>query len=134
MQTSIRFVARLLAVSVACMGMPLPAAHAEIISTQKAVTEIAPVQSSRTRIQQLLAREDVRAELRRNGVDPDEAAARTAALSDEQIDTLAGRLDTLPAGGDFGGIVGVAVFVFLVLLITDVLGFTKVFSFTRPIK
>lgn len=134
MQTSIRFVARLLAFSVACMGMPLPAAHAEIISTQKAVTEVAPVQSSRTRIQQLLAREDVRAELRRNGVDPDEAAARTAALSDEEIDKLAGRLDTLPAGGDFGGIVGVAVFVFLVLLITDVLGFTKVFSFTRPIK
>lgn len=124
----------MLIVSVMFMGMPLPAAHAEVMSTDLAAAESGAARTNRERVQSLLARSEVRAELRRNGVDPDEAAARTAALSDEEIDKLAGRIDSLPAGGDFGGIVGAAVFVFLVLLITDVLGFTKVFSFTRPVK
>jgi hypothetical protein len=44
---------------------------------------------------------------------------------------LAGRIDSLPAGGD---VIGAVVFVFLVLLITDLLGLTKVFPFTKPVK
>ena len=44
---------------------------------------------------------------------------------------LAGRIDTLPAGGE---ILGAIVLIFLVLLLTDILGFTKVFPFTKPIK
>ena len=54
------------------------------------------------------------------------------ALSDEEVLQLAARLDSLPAGGD--GFIGALVFVFLVLLITDIIGLTKVFPFTRPIK
>lgn len=134
MQSPSRYTARLLIASMMFVGMPLPAAHAEVLSTDLAVAESGMAQSNRARVQSLLARSEVRAELGKYGVDPDEAVARTAALSDEEIDTLAGRIDTLPAGGDFGGIVGAAVFVFLILLITDVLGLTKVFSFTRPVK
>lgn len=132
-----RGIARILIASTAVLGMPLPAAHAELISTEQAVAHAdiaSAAQSRRGRLAALLARAEVRAELARQGVDPDEAAARAAALSDAQIDAMAGRIDALPAGGDFGGIIGAAVFVFLVLLITDVLGLTKVFSFTRPIK
>ena len=58
--------------------------------------------------------------------------ARVDALSDEEVLQLAARLDSLPAGGD--GFIGALVFVFLVLLITDIIGLTKVFPFTRPIK
>lgn len=129
-----RCISRVLIASVALPCMPLPAAHAEIISTEQVFAQTTPAQSRRARVEALLARTDVRAELARQGVDPDQAAARTAALSDAEIEALVGRIDALPAGGDFGGIIGAAVFVFLVLLITDVLGLTKVFSFTRPIK
>jgi hypothetical protein len=44
---------------------------------------------------------------------------------------VAGKIDSLPAGGEF---IGVLVFVFVLLLVTDILGFTKVYSFTRPVK
>jgi hypothetical protein len=55
-------------------------------------------------------------------------------LSDDEVEHLAGRLDSLPAGGDVEGVLWIAFLVFLVLLVTDILGFTKVFSFTRPAK
>lgn len=54
------------------------------------------------------------------------------ALTDEEARTLSQQLDSLPAGGV--DVLGTVLIVFIVLLITDVLGFTKVFSFTRPIK
>jgi hypothetical protein len=40
-------------------------------------------------------------------------------------------MDKAPAGG---GIIGAIVLVFLVLLLTDILGFTKVFPFTRSVR
>jgi hypothetical protein len=55
-----------------------------------------------------------------------------ASLSDEEVERVTGHLDSLPAGqGAFGAIVGAAVLVFLVLLITDLLGLTHVFGFTK---
>jgi len=56
---------------------------------------------------------------------------RVAAMTDEEAAQLAAQLDSLPAGGS---IVGAIVLVFLVLLITDILGFTKIFPFTRSVR
>jgi hypothetical protein len=61
--------------------------------------------------------------------------ARVAALSDEEVAQLAAKIDSLPVGADAGAsIIGALVLIFIVLLITDILGVTKVFPFTRPIK
>jgi hypothetical protein len=38
----------------------------------------------------------------------------------------------LPAGGS--SVIGVLFAVFIILLITDILGLTKVFPFTRPVR
>ena len=66
---------------------------------------------------------------------PTEVKARVAALSDAEAAQLAGKIDSLPAGGDgVGGVLWLIVVVFLVLLITDILGFTKVFPFTRSVR
>ena len=79
-----------------------------------------------------LAREDVREQMQDLGVDPAEAEARVAAMSDAEVQELAGKLDNAKAGeGPLGAIVGAAVFVFVVLLITDILCFTDVFPFTK---
>lgn len=75
-----------------------------------------------------LAQEDVRVQLVALGVDPEQAAARVAALSDEELQLLAAQMDEMPAGGS---VLGVAVFIFLVLLATDILGFTDVFPFVK---
>jgi len=65
------------------------------------------------------------------GVDPAQARERVKALDDQQVRDLAARIDQLPAGGD---VLGIIVTIFIVLLITDILGFTKVFPFTRAIR
>ena len=66
------------------------------------------------------------------GVSPQDAQARAAALTDAEAAELAARIDELPAGGI--GIVGAILIVFLVLLLTDILGYTKIFPFTRSAK
>jgi hypothetical protein len=62
-----------------------------------------------------------------------DAKARVAALNDAELAQLSSRIDSLPAGGDVG-ILGFVLVVFLVLLLTDILGFTHIFPFTKPIK
>jgi hypothetical protein len=57
---------------------------------------------------------------------------RVAALTEEEARALAERIDALPAGA--ADVLGVLLVAFIVLLITDILGYTKVFSFTRPMK
>lgn len=130
-----RNIARGLAVSVFCLGSPVPTAQAELIATDR-VQALQPVSASaRERIEGLLSREEVRAGLARYGVSAAEARARVDALSDDEVERVAARLDTLPAGGDAVATALVVGFLaFVVLLITDILGFTKVFSFTRPAK
>jgi hypothetical protein len=64
------------------------------------------------------------------GIDPIEAKARLDSLSDAEVIRLAEQIENLPAGGDALGIlVGAALIVFIVLLITDILGYTNVFPF-----
>ena len=117
-----------LIVSIAGLGMPLPA-QAAMLSTGDALAS-----SARERIDGLLERQDLQAKLAAYGVQVSEVKARVAALSDEEAAQLARQIDQAPAGGDGGAIIGAALIVFLVLLLTDILGFTKVFPFTKPIK
>jgi len=121
-----RFIASLLVVSMTGLGLP-PPSQAAIVGTNAALAA-----AQRDRVATLLGRADVRAQLEAHGVRPADVQTRVAALTDEEVAQLAGRLDRLPAGGE--GIIGALVIVFLVLLITDLLGLTKVFPFTRPVR
>lgn len=107
-------------------------AHAELISTAGA----ASVVDARGRALSSIDRQDVRAQLASLGVDPDEARARVAALSDTEIVRLDQRIADLPAGeGAVGAVVGALLIVFLVLLFTDLLGLTDVFTFVKkPVR
>ena len=119
-----RLIAALLVVSVLGVSLPIPA-HAAFISTDAALAL-----SERERILSVLDRAEVRAQLAARGVSPSDVKARIAALTDEEAAELASRMDELPAGG----ILGAIVLVFLVLLLTDILGYTKIFPFTKPIN
>ena len=120
-----RCIARVLVVCVLGAGMPLPVS-AGIVTTDQVAASI-----ERDRVSSFLNRSDVQAQLQSYGVDPHAASARVNALTDDEIAKLAGQIDQLPAGGE---ILGVLLVVFIVLLITDILGFTKVFPFTKPVK
>lgn len=109
-------------------GTALPqAAVAGIIATQPVADS-----ANRDRIAAELTRAQIRAQLEAYGVNVADLQARVGALTDDEAAQLAERIDSLPAGGD--GFIGALVFVFLVLLITDIVGLTKVFPFTRPIR
>lgn len=103
-------------------------AQAAMVSTAQLASANAGEQA-RTRLATVLQRADVQAGLEHNGIDAADAQARVAALSDDEAAALAQQVDALPAGGD--GLIGALVFIFVVLLVTDILGLTKVFPFTR---
>lgn len=78
-----------------------------------------------SRVQALLARDDVQAQLVAWGVDADQARERAAAMSDAELQQVATVLDQQPAGGGVLVIIGV---VFVVLLVLELVGVTNVFS------
>lgn len=125
-----RMTSRLLIASVLGLGLPLQSSYAGLVGTDK-VAVSAQSQSERERIRSFLDREDVRNELQAQGIDVNTAKARVDALTDEEVQKVAGKLDKMPAGGD---IIGILFTIFIVLLVTDILGFTKVFPFTRSVK
>jgi hypothetical protein len=120
-----RIIAGLLIVCMGGLAAPLPAL-AGIVSTDSVIAG-----AERERLAGLLERIEVQARLQTLGVDPASAKARVAALSDEEAARLAAQLDELPAGGD---VLWAAVLIFLVLLFTDIMGYTKIFPFTRSAR
>jgi hypothetical protein len=86
---------------------------------------------SRATVNQFLARDEVRQAMLGQGVSPQAALERVAAMSDSEVAQLAGRIDQAPAGGE---VLGLLFTVFIVLLITDIMGLTKVFPFTRSVR
>lgn len=128
-----RTLATVVAMSLSFAGLaqaaqPLSSGNApSLISTEQA----AAAQPGRALLEQTLARADVVAGLQARGVSVDEARARVAALTDAEAAHVAAQIDSAPAGGDA---LGVILTIFVILLITDILGFTKVFPFTRTIR
>ena len=131
MKSSKRVVAVAMAMLMAMTSMPIGVAKAEMVTTDQVIEQVNPSEDH-TRVMDFMLREDVQQQLTTLGVDPEEAARRVASLSDEEIQQIAGRLEELPAGeGGVGPIVGAIVIIFLVLLVTDLLGLTDVFSFVK---
>ncbi len=120
-----RTVARLLMLCIIGLGMPLPAS-AGIVTTDQIYAG-----AERDRVRDFMLREDVRAQMQSLGVDADSVRERVDAMTDEEIGKLAGRIDQAPAGGD---VLGILFAVFIILLVTDILGLTKVFPFTRSVR
>ncbi|MDD2701642.1 MAG: PA2779 family protein [Sideroxydans sp.] len=124
-----RWTSRVMIVLMTSMAMPLTAS-ASMVETD-VIVDHALAEQGRAKIMAVLDRDDVRAQLEMRGVTTAQAQARVDALTDDEAMQISGRLDQLPAGGD---VLGTAVFIFLVLLVTDILGYTKVFPFTRSVR
>lgn len=104
-----------------------PAAQAAMIGTDQ-IMDHSQAQQDRAHVKTLLNRADLATQLVAAGVDPVQLQARIDGLTDDEVALLAEQLDQLPAGS---GILGTAVFVFLVLLATDILGYTDIFPFVK---
>lgn len=101
---------RLLTGLVMSAALALPA-YAGMIPTQG---------SDRERVMTLIERPEVAQQLEKMGIPAEQAKARVAAMSEAEVASLAGKLDSLPAGGalsnqDFLFIILVIVLVVLLL-------------------
>lgn len=110
------------------LGIYVPAAQAALIGTGDLINQQQATQD-RDHIRGLLQREDMQAQLESLGIDPAQAEARMNSLTDAEVKALAGKLDSLPAGGDEA--VAIILIILVALVITDILGYTKFFTFTR---
>ena len=110
----------------------VPVAGAALIETDTLVSA-QEVDASRARLAALLAREDVGAALQGHGVSAQEVLNRVNSLTDQEVMKLAQSIDALPVGADggVGSVISALLFIFVVLLITDLLGLTDVFPFVR---
>ena len=107
---------------------------AAMVPTEATIYKI-KAQDARDHLKTFISRDDIKNALISQGIDPDEAKARVDSLSDSEVIEVADKIEQLPAGGGaFGAIIGAALIVFLVLLLTDILGYTDVFPFVKSQK
>jgi len=99
-------------------------ANARVIGTLQAVESQSRAADLAT-VSGALARDQVRSQFEAMGVDPAKVDARVAALTDQELRTLAGQMQDMPAGSDALAIIGI---VFLVLLILEAVGVTDIFK------
>ena len=128
---SIKIIAAAMIMAFGVTILPIVPVSAALIDNDR-VAEIQTVEGERAFVNEFMNRADVRKQFEAFGVNSDEAELRVAALSDAEVAQLAEQIKTSPAGqGAIGGIIGAVVLIFIVLLITDLLGFTSVFGFTN---
>lgn len=109
------------------LTLHLSAANAAMVSTD-AVASGQQAQAARDHITAALTREDVKQALIAHGASPDQVQARVDSLTGDELQQLSAKIDQLPAGGDA---IDALVLIFLVLLVTDLLGLTDVFPFVK---
>jgi hypothetical protein len=115
-----RFVSYLLVVSLA--GLPFTA-QAGLIATDEVATQTTAQlsnDSAREKVRDFVARADVQQQLQQHGLTAQVAKDRIDALTDAEVQQIAGKIDTLPAGASAGGAATVAL-VFLLVAVTYML-------------
>jgi hypothetical protein len=112
--------------------LPVGLARAGLVPTDQVIAETFDGDVARDKLAAFVARDDVRRQLAALGVPPAEAEARIAALSDAELEAIAGQIDELPAGeGILTTAAIVAGVLLIVLIITDLAGITNVFTFIK---
>jgi hypothetical protein len=101
-----KLIARLLIVSLFFFSFQ---ATAGMIGTDQVAT--AGASADRAYVQGVLARGEITSALQSMGVDPKMAADRVAALTDEEVRTLSGKLQALPAGATSGWVIAAIIII-----------------------
>ena len=130
----IGFISLFMATIMLVIATPYQPLLAAMVPTE-ATLDKTIAQDARDHLKTLISRNDIKDALISQGIDPDEAKARIDSLSDSEVTEVAGKIEQLPAGGGaFGAVIAASVIVFLVLLLTDILGYTDVFPFVKSQK
>ena len=109
-------------------------AQTQMIPTMNALESISQ-EDNRNKVLSFIQREDIQGQMVSFGVQPSEAIARVNALTDSEVQYLVEHIENAPAGAStVGTIIGAGLFIFIILLLTDILGLTRVFPFSRSVR
>jgi uncharacterized small protein (DUF1192 family) len=123
-----------LTVVLSLLVLNVATARAGLVSTEAAMATSRNA-DNRAMVLAQLQRDDVRQVLQSKGLSVSEVEQRVSALSDAEINRIADRMNNMPAGsGVVGVLVGAALLVFIILLITDMAGATDVFPFVKKVN
>lgn len=111
--------------------LPVLPAQAAMVGTEQIVS---PTQSrpAESKLRRFLDQEAARQQLQAWGVSPAWVDARVNNLSDAELARINQQIDNVHAGGT--SILGVLLIIFLVFVITDVIGATDIFPFIHPVR
>ena len=126
-----RFITLLVALSFFGLQIAGSVAQASMVGTGE-LLQSQQVQSDRADLEVLLDRDDVRTQLIDMGVDVEAAKLRISQLTDTELATLGQHMAELPAGGN--SVLGALLLIFIVFVITDVIGATDIFPFIHPVR
>ena len=127
--TTVRHIISIL-LSISLILLPLGNAQAAMIANTQVIDQMQQ-QTDRDAVLQLLQRADARDYLISMGVEPRDIEQRVNMMTREELAQLNAQFAQLPAGGD---ILGLLVLLFIVFVITDMLGATDIFPFVHPIR
>ena len=88
--------------------------------------------SAQAELLQIINRSDVKQQLLDMGVNPENIESRINLMTHEELAQLNQRISELPAGGT--DVLGVLLIIFLVFVITDIIGATDIFPFIKPVN
>lgn len=105
-------------------------ANAQMIGTAETAQSYAAM-ADRAALLDAMQMAEVRDEMIEMGVDPVEVEARLAAMTDAEVAAMAGQVEAEMAGAGLAGTLGL---IFVILIITDALCFTRLFAFVRCVR
>ena len=109
---------------------PLIPAQAAMIGNQQIINQSESLQT-RGSLQQLIEQQSARQQLQAWGVDPEQIQNRINSLTDSELARINQQVDSLDAGG---GVLGILLVIFIIFVITDVIGATDIFPFIHPVN
>ena len=102
-----RIISRVL---IASMLLTFYPAHAGIVGTGQLISAT-QVQGDREKVVNFISRANVQQQLETMGAKPGAAKDRVAAMTDEEVRTIASQVDSLPAGGSNGWAIAAVILV-----------------------
>lgn len=116
--------------SITFMSMSFSSAQAAMISNDLVINHVQH-NSAKIELLQTINRAGVKEQLLNMGVNAEDIESRINLMTHEEIAQLNQQINELPAGGD---VLGVILIIFIVFVITDVIGATDIFPFIKPVN
>ncbi|MEN8130491.1 MAG: DUF6627 family protein [Pseudomonadota bacterium] len=111
--------------------IPMVPAQAAMLGTDQIVNS-AQTAPTREKLQQFLNQEATKQQLLAWGVSPDWVKERVGSLTNVELARINQQIDKLNAGGN--SILGILLVIFIVFVITDIIGATDIFPFIHPVR